>query len=59
LEESKTPLAVAHAEIDSLNKDLLSAHRQELNLNKANDKVRTVNNRVDKFYPYFYAYYTY
>mmetsp|Transcript_34002 Transcript_34002/g.74900 ORF Transcript_34002/g.74900 Transcript_34002/m.74900 type:complete len:901 (+) Transcript_34002:156-2858(+) len=39
LEESKTPLAVAQAEIDSLNKDLLSAHRQELNLNKANDKV--------------------
>mmetsp|Transcript_32437 Transcript_32437/g.54687 ORF Transcript_32437/g.54687 Transcript_32437/m.54687 type:complete len:902 (-) Transcript_32437:178-2883(-) len=39
LEESKTPLAVAQAEIESLKKDLLAGHRHELNLNKANDKV--------------------
>lgn len=38
LEESKTPLTVAHAEIESLKKDLIAAHRQELNLNKVADK---------------------
>ena len=39
LEETKTPLALAHAEIESLKKDLISARRQEISLEKANDKV--------------------
>jgi chromosome segregation ATPase len=39
LEESKTPLAVAHAEIDSLKRDLLNAHRHELTLNKTTEKL--------------------
>jgi chromosome segregation ATPase len=38
-EESKTPLLVAHAEIESLKKELLSAHRHELQLGKETEKV--------------------
>jgi chromosome segregation ATPase len=39
LEESKTPLQVAQAEIESLKKDLIAAHRHELSLNKVTDKI--------------------
>eukprot|EP01033_Poteriospumella_lacustris_P007572 gene7572-5443_t len=38
-EEMKTPLALAHAEIDSLKKDLLGAHRHELEISKEAEKV--------------------
>lgn len=34
LEQTKTPLALAHAEIESLQKELLSAHRHEVQLSK-------------------------
>lgn len=39
-EEMKTPLALAHAEIESLKKDLLSAHRHELELGKNAEKIQ-------------------
>jgi hypothetical protein len=38
-EEMKTPLALAHAEIDSLKKDLMGAHRHELDLSKEAEKI--------------------
>ena len=39
LEESKTPLVQAQAEIDSLKKDIVSGHRHELQLQKVTEKV--------------------
>jgi chromosome segregation ATPase len=39
MEEAKTPLVVAQAEIESLKKDLIAAHRQELQLHKVADKI--------------------
>lgn len=39
LEDSKTPLITAQAEIDSLKKDLINARRQELQLVKGTEKV--------------------
>jgi chromosome segregation ATPase len=39
LEESKTPLAAAHSEIDALKKDAINAHRHELQLVKQTEKI--------------------
>ena len=39
LEDAKTPLQIAQAEIESLKKDLISAHRQEMNLSKDIDRL--------------------
>ena len=40
LEESKTPLALANAEVENLKKELLAARRQEMALNKDVTKVQ-------------------
>ena len=39
LEESKTPLALANAEVDNLKKELIAARRQELGLQKNVNKI--------------------
>ena len=39
-EDAKTPLIIAQTEIESLKKELLQAHRHELQLNKETDKVK-------------------
>lgn len=40
LEDTKTPLALAHAEVESLKQDLIMAHRSEGLITKEKDKVR-------------------
>jgi chromosome segregation ATPase len=40
VEEAKTPLALANAEVESLKKEIIAARRQELVLSKANDKTK-------------------
>lgn len=40
VEEAKTPLALANAEVESLKKEMIAARRQEILLNKANDKTK-------------------
>jgi chromosome segregation ATPase len=40
VQEAKTPLALANAEVESLKKEMIAARRQEILLNKANDKTK-------------------
>lgn len=44
LEATKTPLALAHAEVESLQKELLSAHRQEGALKKEAESIEKEKN---------------
>ena len=48
LEESKTPLDLANQEVENLKKELIQARRQELGLNKAVEKEKTLRDQQIK-----------